>query len=93
MHNSWALVRVAKVFLDEPDHEHDAYELAGKAGVTTEVLDKLLIRLCANHWLATDDGWKWRLTPVGRRRMVKAIRQARAFTSPEGGTPPVGPLS
>lgn len=77
MHNSWALVRLAAQFLKQP--ENDIYDLAKKAGINQQVVDSLVPRMAAEGWLATDEGWVFRLTEKGRLALTKKIQQSRSY--------------
>jgi hypothetical protein len=79
VHNSWALVRVAKAFLESPPPRHCTHDLALLAGVERRIVDNLVTRMVIEGWLATEDGWTFEVTPAGRRAMVTVLVQAKAL--------------
>lgn len=74
---SWALVRVAKAFLETP--RYDLYDLRRAVSARRDVVDNLIVRMVIKGWLVTEDGWVFEVTPDGRRALVDVLTRARAF--------------
>lgn len=87
VHNSWALLRVAKAFLRTPNH--DVHDLVQVAKVDRGDLDKMIPRMVTEGWLTTADGWIFQLTPTGRAALTTMLTQARTFNNNrQGGATP-----
>lgn len=84
MHISWALVRVAKAFLETP--RHDVFDLSRAAGVEHSIVVNMVARMVVEGWLVTEDGWIFEVTPTGRRALIKVLAQAKAFNDKRQGT-------
>jgi DNA-binding MarR family transcriptional regulator len=78
VHISWALIRVAKAFLEIP--RHDVFDLAGETHVDLAVIDRLIPRMVREGWLTTEDGWIFQVTPAGQRALVTVLARAQAFS-------------
>jgi predicted transcriptional regulator len=83
VHISWALVRVAKAFLETP--RYDPYDLSRAVSVRRDVIDNLIVRMVVEGWLTTEDGWLFEVTTDGRRALVDVLTRARAFSEKRQG--------